>query len=147
MKRFRIITAICLTAISILVAGNVWYLYGLYSSIREQTVTTVADCVRRADILEIIERLDGGSQGDDASYIRMSLIVNGKRSDKGRYEYSGFLDNINQTMSGYFHLVEQSDSIIPPRNYSVLDSIFLRELHAAYRIRRVQSSVISMMRL
>lgn len=131
MKRFRIITAICLTAISILVAGNVWYLYGLYSSIREQTVMTVADCVRRADILEIIERLDGASQGDDASYIRMSLIVNGKRSDKGRYEYSGFLDNINQTMSGYFHLVEQSDSIIPPRNYSVLDSIFLRELNAA----------------
>ncbi len=35
MKRFRTITAICLAAISVMVAGNVWYLHGLYNSIKE----------------------------------------------------------------------------------------------------------------
>lgn len=41
MKRFRIITAICLTAIAIMVAGNIWYLYSLYNSIKEQTASNI----------------------------------------------------------------------------------------------------------
>lgn len=63
MKRFRIITAICLSTIAIMVAYNVWYLYSLYNSIKTQTLQTVNECVRRADILEIINRLNEASQG------------------------------------------------------------------------------------
>ncbi len=129
MKRFRTITAFCLTAIAIMVAGNIWYLYSLYNSIKEQTLQTVSECVRRADILEIISRLNGASQGDDDSFIKLTLMVQGEKTQTGDYEYPNLLDNLNQTMSEYFHVIEQSDPRMPERNIAMLDSIFRKELN------------------
>lgn len=129
MKLFRTITAICLTAIAIMVAGNIWYLYSLYNSIKEQTLHTVSECVRRADILEIITRLNGTSHGDDDSFIRLTLMVQGVKTQRGDYEYPNLLDNLNQTMSEYFHAVEQSGKGMAERNYGRLDSIFKNELN------------------
>jgi len=129
MKRFRTITTICLTAIAIMVAGNIWYLYSLYNSIKEQTLQTVSECVRRADILEIISRLNGATQGDDDSFIKLTLMVQGEKTQTGDYEYPNLLDNINQTMSEYFHVIEQSDPRMPERNIAMLDSIFRKELN------------------
>ena len=128
MKRFRIITSICLTAISIMVAGNIWYLYSLYNSIKEQTLQTVNECVRKADILEIISRLNGASQGEDDSFIRLSLMVQGEKSPAGGYEYPNLLENLNQTMSEYFHVIEQSDKRIPERDGALLNNLFKKEL-------------------
>lgn len=129
MRRFRIVTTICLTAIAIMVAGNIWYLYRLYDSIKEKTLSTVNECVRRADILEIISRLEGTSHGDDRSFIKLTLLVQGEETPTGDYEYPNLLGNLNQTMSQYFHVVEQSDSRIPERDISMLDSIFKKELN------------------
>ncbi len=131
MKRFRTITAICLTAIAIMVAGNIWYLYSLYNSIKEQTLHTVNECVRRADILEIISRLNSTSQGDDDSFIRLTLMVQGEKTPSGSYEYPNLLDNLSQTMSEYFHVIEQVNKGMPERNMTVLDSIFNQELNHA----------------
>lgn len=129
MKRFRIITAICLTTIAIMVAGNIWYLYSLYNSIKGQTLQTVSECVRRADILEIISRLKGTSQGDDDSFIKLTLMVQGEKTQTGEYDYPNLLNNLNQTMSQYFHVIEQSDPSMPERNIPMLDSIFNKELN------------------
>lgn len=129
MKRFRTITAICLTAIAIMVAGNIWYLYSLYNSIKEQTLQTVSECVRRADILEIITRLNDGSHGDDNSFIRLTLVVQGEKTPTGDYEYPNLLDNLNQTMSEYFHVIDQSGNKMSVRNEAMLDSIFKKELN------------------
>lgn len=129
MKRFRVITSICLTAIAIMVAGNIWYLHSLYSSIKEQTLQTVSECVRRADILEIITRLNNSSHGDDNSFIRLTLVVQGEKTPTGDYDYPNLLDNLNQTMSEYFHVIEQSDNRMPKRNDAMLDSIFKKELN------------------
>lgn len=129
MKRFRTITTICLTAIAIMVAGNIWYLYSLYNSIKEQTLQTVSECVRRADILEIISRLNGATQGEDNSFIKLTLMVQGEKTQTGDYEYPNLLDNLNQTMSEYFHVIEQSDPRMPERNIAMLDSIFRKELN------------------
>ena len=128
MKRFRIITAICITAIALMVAGNIWYLYSLYNSIKEQTLQTVNECVRRADILEILSRMDHTSHGDDDSFIQLTFRVQGERSDGKDYEYSHFMNNLNQTMSQYFHIIEQSDTLMPARNEAILDSFFKKEL-------------------
>lgn len=128
MKRFRFITAICLTAIAIMVAGNIWYLYSLYNSIKEQTLQTVSECVRKADILEIISRLNGTSQGEDDSFIRLSLMVQGEKTPAGGYEYPNLLENLNQTMSEYFHVIEQSDKRIPERDDALLNNLFRKEL-------------------
>ncbi|MDO5333729.1 MAG: HAMP domain-containing sensor histidine kinase [bacterium] len=129
MRRFRTITAICLTAIAIMVAGNIWYLYDLYNSIKEQTLHTVSECVRRADILEIITRLNGTSHGDDDSFIKLTLVVQGEKTPTGEYDYPNLLDNLNQTMSQYFHVIEQSGKGMAERNYARLDSIFKKELN------------------
>lgn len=129
MKRFRTITAICLTAIAIMVAGNIWYLFSLYNSIKEQTLQTVNECVRRADILEIISRFNDTSHGDDDSFIRLSLVVQGEKTPSGDYDYPNLLDSLNQTMSQYFHVIEQSDPRMPERNIALLDSIFKKELN------------------
>ena len=128
MKRVRIITAICLTAIAIMVADNIWYLYSLYNSIKEQTLQTVSECVRKADILEIISRLNGASQGEDDSFIRLSLMVQGEKSPAGGYEYPNLLENLSQTMSEYFHVIEQSDKRIPERDDMALNNLFKKEL-------------------
>ncbi len=128
MKRFRIITAICLTAIAIMVAGNIWYLYSLYNSIKEQTLQTVSECVRKADILEIISRLNGASQGEDESFIRLSLMVQGEKSPAGGYEYPNLFENFSQTMSEYFHVIEQSDKRIPERDGMALNNLLKKEL-------------------
>lgn len=129
MKRFRTITAICLTAIAIMVAGNIWYLYSLYNSIKEQTLQSVSECVRRADILEIISRLNDTSHGNDDSFIRLTLMVQGEKTPTGEYDYPNLLDNLNQTMSEYFHIIEKSDTMMPERNIAMLDSIFKKELN------------------
>ncbi len=131
MKRFRIITTICLTAIAIMVVGNVWYLYSLYDSIKAQTIHTVTECVRRADILDIISRLNGASHGDDKSFIQMTLVLKGQKTEDGGYEYRNLLNNLSKTMSEYFHITEQSDKRIATRNYTSLDSIFNNELNNA----------------
>lgn len=90
---------------------------------------TVSECVRRADILEIISRLNGATQGDDDSFIKLTLMVQGEKTQTGDYEYPNLLDNLNQTMSEYFHVIEQSDPRMPERNIAMLDSIFRKELN------------------
>lgn len=92
-------------------------------------MSTVNECVRRADILEIISRLEGISHGDDRSFIKLTLLVQGEETPTGDYEYPNLLGNLNQTMSQYFHVVEQSDSRIPERDIAMLDSIFKKELN------------------
>lgn len=59
MKRFRTITIISLTAIAVMVVANIVYLHSLYNSIKEQSVLTATEALRRADILEIISRMKG----------------------------------------------------------------------------------------
>lgn len=128
MKRFRIITSFCLTAISLMVVGNIWYLYSLYNSIKEQTLQTVSECVRKADILEIISRLNSAHQGEDDSFIMLSLKVQGEKSSTGGYEYPNLLENLSQTMSESFHVIEQSDKRIPERDVALLNNLFKKEL-------------------
>lgn len=101
----------------------------LYNSIKEQTLHTVSECVRRADILEIITRLNGTSHGDDDSFIKLTLVVQGEKTPTGEYDYPNLLDNLNQTMSQYFHVIEQSGKGMAERNYARLDSIFKKELN------------------
>ena len=129
MKRFRIITSICLIAISIMVSGNIWYLYSLYNSIKEQTLQTVSECVRKADILEIISRLNSAHQGEDDSFIMLSLKVQGEKSSTGGYEYPNLLENFNQTMSEYFHIIEKGDKKIQDRDVDILNELFKQELN------------------
>lgn len=128
MKRFRSITILTLSAIAIMVAANVAYLYGLYGSIKEQSIQTATECLRRADILEIISRLKGTSHGKDDAFLRLTLMVEGEKSTDGIYKYPGLLENMEQTMSSYFHVIESTTPEMSERNASRLNEIFRQEL-------------------
>lgn len=130
MKHFRTITSICLTAIAFMVAGNIWYLHSLYKSIKEQTMQTVTECFRRADILEIISRFNHGPKVDD-SFIKMTLVVQGEKTPGGHYDYPNILDNLNKTMSQYFHIVEESDKNMKRRDIEKLNILFMTELNSS----------------
>lgn len=130
MKRFRRITITSIICLIALIIGNIYYIHGLYISLKDQTLKTVSECVRRADILEIINRIKQSEKyGNDDAFIKLSLLVEGTKNEEGGYDYPNLMENIGQTMSSYFHLIEDIDSLFPPRDYVVLDGIFKKELN------------------
>lgn len=130
MKRFRVITAICLSVIFIMVIGNICYLYLLYAALKERTMHTVSECTRRADISEIITRLNEAHSGSDMSSLTLQLKFFGEEEGNGRYAYPQLLGKISSTMSTYFHLIEKSDTALPPRDFPTLDSLLAKELNS-----------------
>lgn len=128
MKRFRTTTIICLSIITILVAANSWYLHRLYDSIRMQTLQTIKECVRRADVLEIIDRKALASDQQEDFSIKVALIVKGEIDSVGNFDFIHEMDKVNQTMSEQFHSVEQTDVTLPNRNYSRLALLLQNEL-------------------
>jgi len=131
MKRFRLVTALTLAAIAIMVAANIAYLYSLYTSIKEQSVQTATEALRRADILEIISRLKETENGDDDSFIRLTLMIQGEKSADGSYAYPNLLENIDQTMSAYFHVIASNSPGMRKRDIHNLEQIYRKELSIA----------------
>ena len=128
MKRFKTITIICLSIITILVGANSWYLHRLYESIRMQTIQTIKECVRRADVLEIIDRKALASDQQEDFSIKVALVVKGEIDSVGNFDFIHEMDKVNQTMSEQFHSVEQTDVSLPNRNYSRLALLLQNEL-------------------
>lgn len=127
MKRFRTITIISLTAIAVMVVANIVYLHSLYNSIKEQSVLTATEALRRADILEIISRMKGTSFGEDDSFLRLTLMIQGEKSADGAYEYPNLLENIDKTMSEYFHFIASSTPDMRPRDFEAVERIYRKE--------------------
>lgn len=128
MKRFRSITIITLAAIAVMVVANVVSLHSLYSSIKEQSIQTATECLRRADILEIISRMKGTSLGEDDSFIRLTLMIQGEKNADGSYEYPNLLENIDKTMSEYFHFIAANSPDMKARDYSDIEQVYRKEL-------------------
>lgn len=128
MKRFRTITIICLSIIAILVTANFWYMHRLYESIRMQTLRTVKECVRRADVLEIIDRKALASGLKEDFSIKVGIVVKGEIDSGGNFDFIHEMDKVNQTMSEEFHSVEQTDVTMPTRNYNRLALLLQNEL-------------------
>lgn len=128
MGRFRSITIITLSVIAIMVAANIVYLHGLYESIREQSIQTATECLRRADIMEIISRMKGTSLGEDDSFIKLTLMIQGEKSADGSYAYPNLLENLDKTMSGYFHFIASNSPDMKARNLADMEEMFRKEL-------------------
>lgn len=128
MKRFRSITMFTIVAVAVMVVANIVYLHSLYNSIKEQSVLTATECLRRADILDIISRMQGASFGEDDSFIKLTLVVQGEKSADGNYEYNHLLENLDRTMSEYFHIVAANSRDMKPRDFSDIEQRFRKEL-------------------
>ncbi len=131
MKRFRTVTIITLSAILILVVANICYLHGLYSSIKQQTLQTATECLRRADISELLARMQHAQNGHDFSSITLPLRIQGEKSADGIYSYSHFLDKVNETLSNCFHIISSSATDIPERKPQHLEDFYRQELAAS----------------
>lgn len=131
MKRFRSITIITLTAIGVMVVANIVYLHSLYNSIKGQSLQTATECLRRADIMEIISRMEDADNGGDYSFLRLTLLIQGEKSTDGKYKYSKMLENIDRTMSDYFHVIEAGMPDLPERDDKRLADILRQELRDA----------------
>lgn len=128
MKRFRSITIITLAAITVMVVANIVYLHSLYNSIKAQSIQTATECLRRADILDIISRMKGTSLGEDDSFIRLTLMIQGEKASDGSYEYPNLLENIDKTMSEYFHFIASNSPDMKSRDFSDMEQIYRKEL-------------------
>lgn len=128
MKRFRSITILTLAVIALMVVANIVYLHSLYNSIREQTVQMATECLRRADILEIISRMKGSSVGEDDSFVRLTLMIQGEKKADGSYDYPNLLEDINRTMSGYFHFIVDNTPDMKSRDFSDMALLYRKEL-------------------
>ncbi|MCM1138580.1 MAG: HAMP domain-containing histidine kinase [Muribaculum sp.] len=128
MKRFRSITIITLAAIAVMVVANIVYLHSLYNSIKTQSIQTATECLRRADILDIISRMKGTSLGEDDSFIRLTLMIQGEKTSDGSYEYPNLLEDIDKTMSEYFHFIASNSPDMKSRDLSSMEQIFRKEL-------------------
>lgn len=104
------------------------YLRSLYMSIKEQSVHTATECLRRADIREIISRLKGSEHGDDDSFIRLTLMVQGEKSVDGNYEYPNLLEKIDITMSDYFHIIAANAQDMKSRDLADIERLYRKEL-------------------
>lgn len=125
------VTIFSLAAIAMMVVANIVCLYELYRSIERQTVQGVTECLRRADILEVISRMKDTRNGSDDSFIRLTLMVEGEKSSDGSYRYPNLLENMEQTMSGYFHLIADITPEMPGRDLHKLEQIYRKELASA----------------
>lgn len=128
MKRFRSITAITLVAIAVMVVLNIVYLHGLYGSIKQQSLQMATEALRRADILDIISRMKGTPLGEDESFVRLTLMIQGEKTADGGYEYPNLLQNIDKTMSEYFHFIASNSPDMNARDFTEMERIYRKEL-------------------
>lgn len=128
MQHFKIITYICLSAISLMVIGNIFYLHRLYISIKDQTVRTIIECVKKADISEMIMDLKD-TYGIDDSFLRINeIVIEGLPEAEGRYSYSDALNQMTESLSLSLHEGYENDDSLSV-NFNILDSLFICELN------------------
>ena len=66
MKHFRLILTSIRIIVTLLFAGNVFFMVQLYNSIKERYISDVEQSLSRADQIETVDRIvDAGLVGDD----------------------------------------------------------------------------------
>ncbi|MDE6669038.1 MAG: HAMP domain-containing histidine kinase [Muribaculaceae bacterium] len=81
MKHFKLILTVTRIAITLLFAANVIFMVQLYNSIKERYIDDVEQCLRRADQIEIVDRIINAGLGDDDGVVRLQFGL--QKSDTG----------------------------------------------------------------
>ncbi len=81
MKHFKLILTLMRIIVTLLFAANVIFMIQLYNSIKERYISDVEQCLRRADQIEIVDRMvDAGlCEDNDVVWLRIGL----QKSDIG----------------------------------------------------------------
>ena len=81
MKHFRIITITIISVLFGLFIADVAFMVSLYNSIKERYVDDAEQCLRRADLIELIDRLDSAGYSNEDGVIELWLGM--QKSDIG----------------------------------------------------------------
>ncbi len=148
MKNFRNVTIIILTVITLLFAGNVYYLYSLYQSVKEQYISVARDCLMQSDYIETVFRIKRLFPDTYNSHFDLNIRIDpdrrmtesgkitppfGNVSDSafaaiaGKENLLGMFQTMHATMAYNIHNRVPEEYSKP--DLALLDSIFISELH------------------
>lgn len=140
MRNFRKVTVAVLGIITLLFAADIYYLYSLYGSIKAQYIVTAADCLRQADIVDIMTGVREKYSVADSSFtasvpVAMSYrmtedgaIVAADAGDSGG-KVLGLFESFNLAVGK--GLRESVAAYDIKADFARLDSLFRMELNRA----------------
>ncbi len=138
MKHFKAIIIAIIGVICALFALNILFLVSLYDSIKARYIDDVEQCLRRADLIELIDRIDRAGLADDRGVVEMWIGL--QKSDIGAAKTPDELRAINYSQ-GYKRLDRQLISItekylhntygdtLPEPDTRLLEEAFRREMN------------------
>lgn len=109
MKHFRLILTVTRIVITLLFATNVIFMVQLYDSIKERYIDDVEQCLRRADQIEIVDRIIDAGLGDEDDIVSIQLGL--QKSDTGDAVSADELMEIGYSQ-GYRRMDRQLISVI-----------------------------------
>lgn len=137
MKHFRIITISIISILLGLFIADVAFMVSLYNSIKERYIGDVEQCLMRADLIELIDRLNIAGYGDENGVIAVWLGL--QKSDIGAAKTPEELIKVKYSQ-GYKRMDRQLISVITnylhdtygnegKPNIELLEEVFRRELN------------------
>ncbi len=84
MKTFKYTTHIAIFALFSTMVATVFYLSELYKSIKEETIQTAENCLRRADFMEMIVRANDLYSMNDSVITLHNFDIVGKNTSNGQ---------------------------------------------------------------
>ena len=146
MKRFKTVTTLILTAVAVFFVANIYFLSGMYGSIKEHYITMAKECLAQADIIEIVSRLRNAvpeENPDMSTSVDIDLSRRMTESGRGIPAYVrldkpltdsisgekllGLFQSFNVSLAHGIH--KNADRYGGDSNLKVLDSLFMQELN------------------
>lgn len=126
MKRLRLISVISVAVIAAATAIMSWCIYDVYVTVKADVMRTVGECVGRADVLELIHRMDPPEGRADEAAVRLGSYVAASQSGYGMSIASS--DTLRTSLSALLRFGLDFDNGNERTDFHVLDSIFVCEL-------------------
>lgn len=103
MKTFKYTTRIAIFALFFMMVANVFNLSELYISIKEETIQTAENCLRRADFMELIVRVRNLYSLNDSVFTLANFDIVGKKAPNGQYYFSDIPEQIANSLAETMH--------------------------------------------
>lgn len=127
MKTFKYTSRIAIFALFLTMVANVFYLSELYNSIKEETIQTAENCLRRADFMELVVRVHDLYSMNDSVITLQNFDIVGKKTSNGQYYFADVPEQLANSLAETMHDGFDPEDQHP--NMHVLDSLFRHELH------------------
>lgn len=141
MRNFKTVTAAVLTFIIVLFAANIYFLYALYESVKEQYVTTARECLIQADMMSTVMRIHNDPRVKKTDFqfdLNMGVDINADGSPRGSMPVAAIdsmllkqqinlFQAVNTTMA--YRLHNAAAGFGGHTDFAVLDSLFMTELN------------------